>query len=94
MLTGVSARSVFIEGYIDPYESMCLRRLLAGEEVGSTTVTGHTRHGERIEFLMASVYSHGQRQEVRDACASTRCSRINVSTQDQNAMTHSRSSVS
>lgn len=34
-------------------------------------------HGERIEFLMASVYSHGRRQEVRDA--STRCSRINAS---------------
>lgn len=47
--------------------------------MGSTTVAGHTLcYGERIEFLMASVYSHEQRQEVRDACASTRCLRINI----------------
>lgn len=52
---------------------------------GGTSAHTHTHtyihsttscHGERIEFLMASVYSHGRRQEVRDA--STRCSRINV----------------
>lgn len=67
ILTGVFAQSVFIEGYIDPYESW-LRCLLMREEVGSTTVAERTScHGERIEFLMASVYSHRQRQEVRDA---------------------------
>lgn len=48
-----------------------------------------TRHatGNGIEFLMASVYSHGRRQEVRDARASTRCSRIKTFAGSKNAVT-------
>jgi len=64
---------------VDSCESWS-QRFLAREEVGSTTMAGHghaTR--KRIEFLMASVYSHGQKQEVRDACTFTRYSRINAS---------------
>lgn len=40
-------------------------RPLAREEVGSTTVAGgHAHVGEGIEFLTASVYSHGRRSEI------------------------------
>jgi len=68
---------------VDSCESWS-QRFLAREEVGSTTVAGHGHAtGKRIEFLMASVYSHGQKQEVRDACTSTRYSRINASVAKQ-----------
>lgn len=77
----MSARSIFIERYMDPADpcESWLRRFLVKEEVGSTTVAGqHTScHGDVSNFLwlLCIPMDRGRRSEMR---ASARCSRISA----------------